>query len=112
MSKNKLRLPEVEEWLENVIENINPFLILCYVAGIALTLIVADWLGVVFPAFSEGMITLATRAAGEIVTLTFFVVLISVGAIFVNVLLGLLYFVCDALQMVVEYRKQEKNKNE
>ena len=98
----------MEEWLEKVIEHINIFLIVWYSAGIAFILIVADWTKVLFPSFSEGMITVAIKAVGDITTLTFFVVLIPVGAIFVKVLLTFLYFIFDALQMVVEYRKQEQ----
>ena len=106
MRANKNRLPEVEKWLEKTIEHINIFLAVNYVAGIAFLLIVANHTKVLFPSFSEGIIIGATRAAGELVTLTFFVALIPIGALTLKVLLSLLYLGFDMLQMVIEYRKQ------
>ena len=111
---NKSHLVEelLEKWLEETVEHINIFIIFNYVTGIAFLLIVANHTKTLFPSFSEGIIIAATRAAGEIVTLTFFVALIPIGALTLRALLSVLYFGLDTLQMIVEYRKQDQEENQ
>lgn len=107
MSK-KVRFPDLEKYLEQGVKQINIFLMVFYVAGIAAVLIIADWTSEILPSFSDGITASAIMATEYLVPFTLIVVIIPIGAIFLRVLLEFMYFGSDALQMVIEYRKERK----